>query len=199
MKNILPTFLAVLLAAGLALFVYDRFVLAPRLEKAGEAARVSLDQAREEAQGIARELDASVERSVAGARAALDQQASDEEARRIELERQAKEMRLSALAAEALARANMVKVGVVEHYMNTLEWPRDLAEIGMGQPADFRSGPVESIRLEPQGVILISMQSDVAPGGKLRLVPKANPSGMIDWTCRVSDYPAAERISSCKR
>lgn len=199
MKNFLPTFIAVLLAAGLALFIYDRYVLAPRLDEAGEAARVSLTEAREEAKGIASELDASVERSVAGARAAFDEQAQAEDVRRAELEKQAEEMRRTAQAAEALSRANMMKVAIAEYYMSMGQWPSKLSDLGMGQPTDFEGGPVSSITIEPEGVVAVSMKPDVAAGGKLRLVPKTSPSGMIEWNCRVSDYAAAERITGCKR
>ena len=115
MKNFLPTFLAVLIAAGLALFVYDRFVLVPRLEAASQATEVNLANAREQARDIATELDASVERSVAGAKSAFDQQVAAEDARRAEMEKQAEQMRATAQAAEALARASVMKTALVEY------------------------------------------------------------------------------------
>lgn len=198
MKNLLPTFLAVLVAAGLALFVYDRFVLMPRLETAGKAAEVNLANAREQAQDIATELDASVERSVAGAKSAFDEQAAAEDARRAEMEKQAEQMRATAQAADALARASVVKVALVEHYMSMGQWPTKTTDVGIGKPSDFAGGPVESITLEPEGVIAITLKPEVAPGARLRLVPRVTPSGMVEWSCRPTGYAAAERLPACK-
>ena len=198
MKNFLPTFLAVLVAAGLALFVYDRFVLAPRLEKVSQAAQVNLADAREQANQIATELDASVERSVADAKAAFDEQTQAEDARRAELEKQAEQMRATAQAADALARASVVKVALVEYYMNTGQWPTRTTDIGMGRPEDFAGGPVASITLEPEGVIAIRLKPEVAVGAHLRLVPRVARSGMVDWSCRASNYAAAERLPACR-
>ena len=212
MKSLLPIFLAVLVAAGLSLFVYDRFVLAPRLEQASEQtranldearvnleeSRINLDQARVEAQSIASELDASVDRSVADARAAMDEQAATEYARRADLEKQAESMRRTGQAADALARANMMKVAVVEYQMSMGRWPMRLSEIGMGEPEDYEGGPVASITIEGEGVIAVSLKPEVADGGRLRLIPRVARSGMVEWSCRASDYPEAERLAACK-
>ncbi len=197
MKNFLPTFLAVLVAAGLALFMYDRFVLAPRLQEVSEATQVNLASAREQAKDIATELDASVERSVAGAKSAFDEQAAAEDARRAEMEQQAEQMRRTAQAADALMRASVFKAALAEYYMSMGQWPTRTTDIGLGQPTDFAGGPVASIGLEPEGVITISLKPDVAVGARLRLVPKVAPSGMIEWTCRPSNYAAAERLPAC--
>lgn len=220
MKNFLLTFTAVLLAAGLALFAYDRLVLKPRLEEVGRSAQVSLQEARNEAQEIAENLDAEVTRSVANAKTALDEQAAAETRRRDEqaaadtLQREAiaaadarqrevqaaevQKMTEAAQAGEALARASSVKAMVAEHYMSMGDWPRSLADVGQGQPADYEGGPVASITIETAGVIAIAMKPDVARGAMLRLVPTAKPTGMIEWRCRPSDYPAAERLPACR-
>lgn len=198
MKTFLPTFLAVLVAAGLALFLYDHFVLAPRLEKVGEASRVSLADAREQANQIASDLDASVDKSVADARSAFDEQVQAEDSRRAELELQADQMRRTAQAADALMRANVVKVALAEHHMSMGQWPTRTTDIGLGQPSDFAGGPVQSISLEPDGVIAIDLKPEVGLGARLRLVPRVAPSGMIEWSCRASHYPAAERLPACR-
>ena len=197
MKNFLPTFLAVLVAAGLALFVYDRFVLAPRLEAVSKAAQVNLAGAREQARDIATELDASVQRSVAGARSAFHEQAAAEDARRAELEQQGETMRRTAQAADALARARVIKVAVAEHYMVTGRWPTRTTDIGLGLPTDFAGGPVASIQLEPEGVITIQLKPSVAVGAKLRLVPRVMASGEIEWGCLAKRYAAAQRVPPC--
>lgn len=198
MKNFLPTFLAVLIAAGLALFVYDRFVLVPRLEAASQATEVNLANARDQAKDIAVELDASVERSVASAKSAFEQQTAAEDARRAEMEKQAEAMKGTAQAADALARAGMMKAAIAEYYMSMGEWPKQTSDVGIGQPTDFAGGPVSAITIEPEGVIAITLKPDVAPGARLRLVPRLTPAGMIEWTCRPDGYAAAERLAGCK-
>lgn len=198
MKNFLGTFVAVLLAVGLALFAYDRLVLAPRLEQAGEAARVSLDEARAEAARIATDLDASVDRTVSDARQAFDTQVADEDRRRAGLAAEAEAMRATAQAAEALMRASMLKAAIAEHYQANGAWPTELADLGLGGSDDLAGGPVAGMALEPGGVIAITMRAEVAPGGQLRLAPTASRNGMIEWRCRVRDFPAATRLPACK-
>lgn len=198
MKTFLQTFLAVLVAAGLALFVYDRFVLAPRLDEAGKAAQVNLADARAQAQDIASELDASVERSVADAKSAFDEQAAAEDARRAELQKQGEQMKATAQAADALARASVVKVAITEYHMSMGAWPTKTTDIGIGQPTDFAGGPVASITIEPEGVIAIAMKPEVALAARIRLVPRVTPAGMIEWTCRPAGYAAAGRLPGCR-
>lgn len=198
MKNFLLTFVAVLLAAGLALFAYDRWVLAPRLTSLEGSERVALTEARQEAQQIAAELDAEVDRSVADAKAALDEQAATESRLREVQAAEAEQLRQTALAAEALARASLFKTMLAEHYMNSAQWPRNMDELGQGRPEDHAGGPVASIGLEAEGVVVIAIKPDVAAGAALRLVPSVKPSGMIDWTCRAENYPAAQRLPACR-
>ncbi len=198
MKTFLLTFLAVLLAASLALFVYDRFVLVPRMQQAGQEARVNLDEARAEARQIVEELDASLENTVAETTEALDEQHVREELRRAELAAQARLQTEVALAAEALMRANMIKMAVAEHYMSMGDWPSGLADLGLGVPTDHAGGSVASIAIEPDGAIAIALTDEVAPGAMLRLVPQARRSGQIEWTCRARGYPAASRIPACR-
>lgn len=198
MKHFLPTFLAVLVAAGLALFVYDRFVLVPRLEAASRATEVNLANAREQAQDIATELDASVERSVASAKSAFDEQTAAEDARRAEMEKQAEAMKRTAQAADALARASVMKVAIAEYYMSMGAWPMKTTDVGVGEPTDFAGGPVASITIEPEGVIAVSLKPEVALGARIRLVPRVTPAGMIEWSCRPTGYAAAERLPGCR-
>jgi hypothetical protein len=198
MKNFLLTFVAVLLAAGLALFAYDRFVLGPRLQSLEGTERVALTEARQEARQIAAELDAEVDRSVTDAKAALDEQAASEARLREIHAAEAKKIGEASQATEALMRASMLKVMVSEYYMSEGQWPRGLADLGQNRPADFAGGPVALIDIEPEGVIAIAMRPDVAAGASLRLVPSAKPSGLIDWTCRATNYPAAARLPACR-
>lgn len=197
MKNFLLTFTAVLLAAGLALFAYDRFVLAPRLHSLEGTERVALTEARREAQQIAADLDAEVDRSVADAKAALDEQAAAEARLREVQAAEAQKMGETAQAAEGLARANYFKVMVAEHYMSMGEWPRSLADLAQGKPADHAGGPVAAIDIEAGGVIAVTFLEE-HDGAVLRLTPTAKSSGMIEWRCSAPDYPAAERLPACR-
>ena len=99
---------------------------------------------------------------------------------------------------EALARASVMKTALVEYYMSMGQWPAKISDVGMGQPGDFAGGPVASIHLEPEGVITIALKPDVAPGAQLRLVPRVTPAGMVEWRCRATGYPAAERLPACQ-
>ena len=198
MKNFLSTFLAVLIAAGLALFVYDRFVLLPRLELASKAGNFDAASARGQAKDIAIELDASVKRSVASAKSAFDEQAAAEDSRRAELEEQAAQMRATAQAADALTRASFVKVAIAGHHMSMGTWPTRTTDVGISQPSDFAGGPVASITIEPEGVIAIAIKPDVAPGARIRLVPRVTPAGTLEWSCRPTGYAAAERLPGCR-
>ena len=101
-------------------------------------------------------------------------------------------------AADALARASVMKVALVEYYMSMGQWPLKTTDVGMGQPGDFAGGPVASINLEPEGVIAIALKPEVALGARIRLVPQVKPTGMIEWTCRPTGYAAAERLPGCK-
>lgn len=198
MKSFLLPFFAMLLAVGLALFAYDHFVLAPRLQKTGEEARVNLDEARAEARQIVEELDASLESTVSQTTAALDEQRALEDVRRAELAEQSRRQAEVAHAAEALMRGSMAKVAIAEYYMSMGQWPTSQVELGFGDPQEHAGGPVASIAIEAEGVIAIALTDEVAPGAMLRLVPQARRSGQIEWTCRASDYPAASRLPGCR-
>lgn len=198
MKSFLITFASVLLGAALILFVYDRYVLEPRLQKAGEDARVNLDEARSEARQIVEELDASLESTVSQTTAALDEQRVREELRRAEMIEQAGRQAEVALAAEALMRGSMTKLAVADYYLSTGQWPTSQADLGLGDPRDHAGGPVASIAIEAEGVIAIALTDEVAPGAQLRLIPRASRVGLVEWRCRASAYPAAQRLAGCR-
>jgi hypothetical protein len=201
-RTIPVLFVTVTLAVVCALFAYDRFVVAPRLAELGASERVSLAEARDEAQQIADNLDASVDRSVEEAQVALDAQAAAvDERRAADAQRAQQELakiRGQAQAGEVLARAAMLKTALAEYYMSMGEWPPDMAAIGLGAPDDFAGGPVARIDLEPEGVIAVRTTDAVAKGGIVRLIPQAKPTGMIEWTCRATNYPAMGAIEACR-
>ena len=98
MKQFILTLVAALIGGFLALLGYDRFIVQPReaaaiKAKAPANAQVDLGRARTEAQQVAAEVEASVQRSVEGAREAMDAQA--------------KEMDRRGLIVDAASRATM--------------------------------------------------------------------------------------------
>ncbi len=196
-KTFFLTFVAVLVAVGLALFVYDRLVLQARLADVAEAAHISLDQVRAEAQDIAGDLADSVERSTSDARTALEEQIAQDDRRRAVLAAENEFSRQQAEATEAVLRGNVFKLSVAEHYLSMGTWPGSVGAVGLGEPASHAGGPVESIDLEAEGVIAIRLKPEVADGGVIRLIPRASGFSGIEWRCQASGYPAAMTLPNC--
>lgn len=199
MKNALLTFLAVLLGCGLALFIYHRYILEPRLQQTESRERVALDAARAEAEAIAAELEASAQESVRTQREAANALVERDNARRKELAAEGAALQRQALAAEALTRAGMVRVAIAEHYLSTGQWPSRLDELGLGEPEDHAGGPVRAIRLGEKGEIVIEIATEVADDASLHLVPAASPVGSIEWRCRAERFEDARRLPACRQ
>ena len=184
MKQFTITLAAALLGVLVALLLYDYFVVQPRAtaqaEAATKAAEVSLTKARAEADDIAANLDASIDRSISGAREAMDEQAAEQDKRR--------------LAADALNRAAMFKVALSEYYMSTGKWPADAREAGLGPAESFAGGAVSRIDVGANGAVIVTLNDTLAAGAKIRLQPNANPqSGMINWRCSTEGADALRR------
>ena len=174
MKQFAIILAAVLIGVLGALLLYDLLVLKPRGDALAETltstALVDLANARSDAQVIAQDLDAAVDRSVTDAQVAMDEQASEQERRR--------------LATEALNRASMFKVAIAEYYMSMGKWPTSSEDAGLGPPASFAGGAVARIDIGAEGVITIALTEALAAGGRIRLTPQADPqSYVIDWRC----------------
>lgn len=183
MKNFAVTFFAAALGLLVALFIYDRLVLAPRIAEA--TAAPALGEARNEARAISEELDASVKKSVDGARQAMSDQASEADRRR--------------LANEALVRAAGFKVAVAEYYLTNMAWPTTAKDIGLDAPGAYAGGAVTSVALGPQGAIVVSMDDTFSPASTIRMSPRANATGMIDWRCVVEGSDELRRyLLACK-
>jgi len=184
MKQFTITLAAALLGVLVALLLYDYFVVQPRAtaqaEAATKAAEVSLTKARAEADDIAANLNASIDRSVSGAREAMDAQATEQDKRR--------------LAADALNRAAMFKVALSEYYMSTGKWPADAREAGLGPAESFAGGAVSRIDVGDNGAVIVTLNDTLAAGAKIRLQPNVNPqSGMINWRCSTEGADALRR------
>ncbi|MBN8212022.1 MAG: pilin [Xanthomonadales bacterium] len=197
MKQFVLTLIAVLIGGFLALLGYDRFIVQPReaaATKAEAAAKaqtapanpqVDLGRARAEAQQVADEVEASVQRSVDGARQTMDAQA--------------KLMDRRALIAEAASRATMFRVSLTEYYQSNGRWPRDADEAGLPAPTEMRGGAVREIRLGEQGVVTVKMDERFPEGSAIVLRPAANAaSGMVDWTCEVKGDELKQSLPRCK-
>lgn len=184
MKQFVVTLAAVLIGGFLALLGYDHFVVKPReaaamQAQAGAAStqqqavpQLDLEQARTEAQQVAAEVEASVQRSVSGARDAMDAQA--------------KEMDRRGLVLDAASRATMFRVALTEYYQTNGRWPRDADEAGLPSPGESRGGAVSGIVLGAEGVVTVKLDERFSPGSAIVLRPTANAdTGMIEWGCKV--------------
>ena len=190
MKQFAVTLAAAAIGMSVGLLLYDRFVVQPR-ETArstalAHATEVNLRKAQAEANTIAGELDASIDRSIADARQALDTQAGEQDKRR--------------LAADALNRAAMFKVALSEYYLSTGKWPADARQAGLAPAESFAGGAVSRIDVGGNGAVIVTLDHSLAAGAKIRLRPEANPeSGLINWRCSIEGPAALHRyLPSCR-
>ena len=101
-------------------------------------------------------------------------------------------------AADAIARAADIKAAVQAYFEANQTWPRNLAQLSLGNPDQYADTAVAAISIQPQGVVAIAMKPHVARGGVIRLVPSVLPDGRVDWQCRATNYPAATRLPDCR-
>lgn len=191
MKQFLLTLVAVLVGGFLALLGYDQFVVEPREAEAAradaaarEADRTAvapdLAQARGEAQSIAAEVEASLERSVDKARSGMDAQT--------------REMERRALLTDAVQRATMFRVSLTEYYQANGRWPQDADEAGLPSPEEMRGGAVRTVTLGAEGVVIIALDDTFGAGSEIRLRPQAkDAAGMVDWRCEVKGDPTLKQ------
>ena len=104
MKQLAISLFGTLLGIGLALFLYDHFIVQPREARQAEAATVNLSQAAEQAKKITASVDASVKQSVDSAQQAFEAQAADQNKRR--------------MAGEAIAQTQRYKAALTESFMS---------------------------------------------------------------------------------
>lgn len=182
MKQLLTTLIGTLLGVGLALWVYDRFVVQPREHAAAGQLAASAEQAR----NIAESVDASVARSVQGAQQAFDAQAADQERRRV--------------AVEALSQLQLYKVALAESYLANGRWPAKAADAGLPERRTG-SGAIREIVVGTGGTVTVTFDATFAEGARVRLVPKADPdSYQVAWTCTTTgDADLKRYLPSCAR
>lgn len=179
-RTFLMVLLAALLGVGGALLAYDHFVVQPRAADAEAGLRLDLRQAREEAQQITDQMQASVEQNVAGAQQAMDAQAREQEMRR--------------LARDAIGRAAMFKAATAEHYMSNGAWPDAPAAAGLPAPEATAGGAVLAVQLGTQGTVDIQLGAPFPAGSGLALTPDVRGDGAtIEWRCSSRGDPALPR------
>jgi Pilin (bacterial filament) len=188
MKNFATTLFAAIIGVLIVLFAYDRLVLQPRAD-ALLATRVKppeLEKARSEAQAIADDLDASVKRSVDGARTAMANQASEADRRR--------------LASDALVRAASLRVAMTEFYQTNMAWPDSAKDVGLGDPRSYAGGAVSSIAIAKGGTVVVTLDDTFSPASRIVYTPHANENtGIVDWRCVVEGADELRRyLLACK-
>lgn len=191
MKQFALTLVAVLVGGFLALLGYDQFVVKPREAEAARAEATAraidraavapdLAKARDEAQTIAADVEASLQRSVEKARTGMDAQA--------------REMDRRALLADAVQRATMFRVSLTEYYQTNGRWPRDADEAGLPSPGEMRGGAVRTVTIGAQGLVIIALDDTFGAGSEIRLKPQANgDAGVVDWRCEVKGDPTLKQ------
>lgn len=151
-----------------ALLLYYLLVTKPGIQSEFER----MDQVRNDARSVGRELEQAADESVTRARDSFESQAT--------------EMRRRALMATALAAAQGAKVAVTESYMSLGRWPTGPAEVGWSDPADYANDGARGIAIEPNGVVRVDVTDAVAKGASIRFVPTAvESSGVINWRCEI--------------
>jgi hypothetical protein len=187
MKQFAITFTAVLIAAALALFGYDYFIVKPRAASQAEAIQLDLSQAQTQAQEIADNLDTAVTQTISNANDTMNAQTG--------------EMQQRAFAADAIARGSMFKTALAEYYMTNSQWPKSHEESGLAKPESYAGGAVSSISVGEKGNVVILLNEKIESGAKIKLIPEANEqSGMINWHCATEGSEALKRhLSICTK
>jgi hypothetical protein len=101
-------------------------------------------------------------------------------------------------AADAIARAADIQAAVQAFYEANQAWPRNLAQLSLGNPDQYADASVAAISIQPQGVVAIAMKPHVSRGGVIRLTPSIEADGRVSWQCRATNYPAATRLPTCR-
>lgn len=180
MKQLAISLFGTLLGIGLALFVYDRFIVQPRETKRAEAATVDLSQASEEAKKITQSVDASIKQSVDSAQQAFEAQAADQNKRR--------------MVAEAIAQTQSYKVALTESFMSNGKWPAKASEAGLLQNNAKAGGAIRDIAVDQHGAISVTFDGNFAEGALFQLVPQADPDTyQVRWRCKTSGDPDLKR------
>jgi Pilin (bacterial filament) len=171
MKQFVLTAAGCLIGVLIALFVYDSFIVQPReLALQQKETSAALERARAEGRDITKNIDASVQKSVAEAKAAFDAQA--------------KEMSDRSSMGNAIGRSSMFKVAITEYYQSEGKLPKDNAAIGFAKPEEYAAGMVSAIAVGDLGVVTVSFNDKLDANAKIKLTPVTNAkTTQINWRC----------------
>jgi len=180
MKQLAISLLGTLLGVGLALFLYDHFLVQPREARRAEATSLDLSRAADQARNITDGVEASVQQSIDKARQAFDAQAADQNKRR--------------MAAEAVSQMLVYKVALTESFMANGKWPAKASEAGLPENNDKAGGAIRDITVGEHGTITVSFDNNFADGALLQLVPQADPGTyQVRWQCTTAGDPDLKR------
>lgn len=180
MKQLAISLFGTLLGIGLALFLYDHFIVQPREARRAEAATVNFSQAAEQAKKITASVDASVKQSIDSAQQAFEAQAADQNKRR--------------MAAEAIAQTQIYKVALTESFMSNGKWPAKASDAGLQQVNEKVGGAIRNISVGDHGTITVTFDGNFAEGALFQLIPQADSDTyQVRWQCRTSGDPDLKR------
>jgi Pilin (bacterial filament) len=184
MKQFLITVLTAIIAVTIAIVAYEKWIVAPRIERERDVTTSRIAQLKAEAQllrdtalrdlslakAASAELNKTVE-SAAGAQQALDAKFA--------------ESTLRNQLASAIASAGALKAAVAEFAQAEGRLPNSRAEIGADKPEMYARDSVKSISIGAKGVITISLVDAIEANAKIQLSPmQSGVGGAITWKCK---------------
>lgn len=180
MKQLAISLLGALLGLGLALFLYDHFIVQPREARRAETTALDLSRAAEQARNITDNMDASVQQSIDKAQQAFAAQAADQNKRH--------------MAAEAVAQTQMYKAALTESFMANGKWPTKASEIGLPDNNSKAGGAIRDIVVGERGTVTVTFDGHFADDAQFQLVPQPDPDTyQVRWQCRTSGDPDLKR------
>ncbi len=92
---------------------------------------------------------------------------------------------LQAHAAQVFSEINVLKVGMLEHYMMNGEWPDSLNAIGYSNASFANSDSIDYVNLQPDGSIIVELKEKFGKDRVIVLRPALEDGGvhMNRWDC----------------
>jgi hypothetical protein len=184
MKQFLITLLTTIIAVTIAIFAYEKWIVAPRIERERDVMTSSIAQLKAEAltlrdtalhdmslaNAASAELNKTVE-SASGAQQALDAKFAESKMRN--------------QLASAIASAGALKAAVAEFAQTEGRLPNSRNEIGADKPEAYARESVKSISIGAKGVITIVLADAIEANASIQLSPvQSSAGGAITWTCK---------------
>ena len=102
-----------------------------------------------------------------------------------------------AKVTEALSVANVARRGVDEFWTANTVFPEDNSEAGIGAPAGYAVGIVDSITIGSGGVVTIQLNDPGLSNGRILLTP-VESSGGLEWRCSSPDIRSGLLPGECR-